>query len=167
MSVRRYEYIGPEAIRERPRGEPGFVVRTHDDLIAWLAANGDATSEGATYVVDLAGRLRLAPRRSEHIDCAGGQAVLAAGEVRFARGGAVVELTNLSTGYCPDPECWPAVAAALASAGVAAPRGFTRRFVFRRCPGCAQINLIKDDFYVCGACDGELPRAWNFSRSGA
>ena len=32
-------------------------------------------------------RLRLAPRRSEHVDCAAGQHVLAAGEVPFVRDG--------------------------------------------------------------------------------
>jgi hypothetical protein len=75
-------------------------------------------------------------------------------------------VSNQSTGYCPDPDCWPAVAAALRSAGVAAPVGFTRRFVFRRCFTCGQINLIKDDWYVCAACDADLPRAWNFASTG-
>jgi hypothetical protein len=132
--------------------------------VAWLAGCPEATSEGATYVVDERGALRVAPRRSEHLDCAGGGGVLAAGEMRFSRVGVVVEVSNQSTGYCPDPDCWPAVAAALGAAGVPAPAGFTRRFVFRRCPACGQINLVKEDWYVCAACDAELPRAWNFTR---
>ena len=163
----RYAYVGPSAIRDRERGESGAVIASLDDLERWLSAHPEAASEGATYVVDLQGRLRLAPRRSEHIDCAGGQVVLAAGEVRFGRAAdrrvVVREVSNQSTGYCPDPDCWPAVAAALSAAGLAAPPGFTRAFVFRRCPACAQTNLVKDHWFVCAACDAELPRAWNFA----
>lgn len=160
--MRVYRYVGPEAILVRPRGAPGSVVGSRADVEAWLRGDPEAEREGATFVVDEAGRLRLAPRRSEHVDCAGGGAVLAAGEIQFGRGLAVVLVTNQSTGYCPDPDCWPAVAAALSTAGVVAPPGFTRRFVFRRCPGCGQINLVKEGWFVCGACDAELPRAWNF-----
>lgn len=163
MDVRRYHYVGPDAIRERPRGEPGVAIGSSAELMAWLVRCPEAMTEGATYVVDERGALRVAPRRSEHIDCAGGESVLAAGEIRFSRGGAVVEVSNQSTGYCPDPDCWQAVAAALRSAGIAGPVDFTRRFVFRRCPDCGQINLIKDEWYVCAACDADLPRAWNFA----
>lgn len=166
MPARLHAYVGPAAIRERPRGEPGAPIASLSDLSAWLQAEPDALGEGATYVVDRHGRLRLAPRRSEHVDCAGGDAVLAAGELRFARAGdrfVVREVSNQSTGYCPDPDCWPAVAAALTAAGLVAPPGFTRAFVFRRCPRCDQINLVKEDWFVCAACDADLPRAWNFS----
>lgn len=163
MSVRRYRYIGPAGIRERERGEPGAVIRGRAALAAWLRAHPDGAREGATYVVDVAGDLRVAPRRSEHIDCAGGGEVLAAGEIRFTRAGEVAAVTNLSTGYCPDPECWPAVAAALAGAGVAAPAGFDCAFVYRRCPRCGQTNVIKEEWFVCACCDCELPRAWNFA----
>ncbi|PCC72248.1 hypothetical protein SAMN02745121_01448 [Nannocystis exedens] len=167
----RYAYVGPPAIRDRARGEPGAAIVNTADLERWLAANPDAAGEGATYVVDLQGRLRLAPRRSEHIDCAGGQAVLAAGEIRFGRAAdrriVVPEVSNPSTGYCRDPDCWRSVAAALTAAGVDAPAFFTRAFVFRRCPACAEINLVKDDWFACAACDAELPRAWNFAAPAA
>ncbi|MCY0991290.1 hypothetical protein OV203_29355 [Nannocystis sp. ILAH1] len=170
-ALTRYAYVGPPAIRDRERGEPGVVIASGDDLERWLSAHPEAAGEGATYVVDLQGRLRLAARRSEHIDCAGGQAVLAAGEISIARAAdrrvVVREVSNQSTGYCPDPDCWPAVAAALTAAGLAAPTAFTRAFVFRRCPACAQINLVKDDWFFCAACDAELPRAWNFAESAA
>jgi hypothetical protein len=163
----RYAYVGPPEIAERPRGEPGAAIAGTADLERWLLAHPEAEAEGATYVVDLAGRLRLAARRSEHIDCAGGGPVLAAGEIRFARAAdrrfVVREVSNQSTGYCPDPDCWPAVARALAAAGLDAPGSFTRAFVFRRCPACAQINLVKDDWFACAACDAELPRARNFA----
>ncbi|WAS92603.1 hypothetical protein [Nannocystis punicea] len=163
----RYAYVGPPEVGERPRGEPGATIAGTADLERWLLAHPEAEAEGATYVVDLEGRLRLAARRSEHIDCAGGCSVLAAGEIRFARAAdrrfVVREVSNQSTGYCPDPDCWPAVGRALAAAGIDAPRSFTRAFVFRRCPACAQINLVKDEWFVCAACDAELPRAWNFA----
>ncbi len=56
----------------------------------------------------------------------------------------------------------PAVAAALAGAGVAVPAGFNYSFVFRRCPRCGQTNLIKEAWFVCACCDAELPVVWNF-----
>ncbi|MBA9008040.1 alkyl hydroperoxide reductase subunit AhpF [Actinomadura cellulosilytica] len=31
-------------------------------------------------------------------------------------------------------------------------------FVFRECPGCAELNVVKDGFYYCAHCDGPLPR---------
>lgn len=164
--MRLYDYVGPEAIRARERGEVGVRVGSRDDLAAWLAVHPEAVVEGATFVVDVDGALRLAPRRSEHLDCAGGGPVRAAGEVRFAKVAGrpvVAEISNQSTGYCPDPDCWPAVAAALGAAGIPGPRGFTDAFVFRRCAACRQINLVKDEWFVCAGCDAELPRAWNFA----
>lgn len=165
--MRPYHYVGPAAIRDRPRAEPGAEIRAPADLDAWLRRHPGAVHEGVTYVVDLRGVLRVAPRRSEHIDCAGGEPVLAAGELFLARRPegslAVVDLTNLSTGYCPDPECWPAVAAALAAARLPGPAGFTRSHRFRRCTACGQTNVIKDDWLVCALCDSELPTTWNFA----
>jgi hypothetical protein len=110
------------------------------------------------------GTLRLAARRTEHVACAQGAPVLAAGEIRFTRAELlpqVLEITNQSTGYCPEPESWPAVAAALGAIGLAAPDGYTRKFVFRRCPQCGQLNIVKDDWFYCGACDAALPSTWN------
>jgi hypothetical protein len=115
-------------------------------------------------VAGLDGWLRLAPRRSEHVDCAAGQPVLAAGEVRFARDGAgwsVSEITNQSTGYCPDPDSWPAVAVALDRIGLAHPGDFTHKLVFRRCPGCGQLNIVRDGDFACGVCGSAWPAQWN------
>jgi hypothetical protein len=89
--------------------------------------------------------------------------VLAAGEVRFSRSLAVVDLTNQSTGYCPDVDCWRAVAPALQLAGVEPPSTWTHAFVFRRCSACEGLNVVKDGWFVCALCDAELPREWNFS----
>lgn len=163
--ARLYHYVGPEAIRARARGERGAAIRAQADAAAWLDAHPEALAEGATFVVDRDGALRVAPRRSEHLDCAGGEPVQAAGELRLARDGRRVwaaHVTNQSTGYCPDPDCWPAVAAALAAADIPGPRALSHAFVFRRCPACGQINVVKDAWFVCAGCDAELPARWNF-----
>jgi hypothetical protein len=159
-----YRYIGPEQIRQQTReAPPGAEIRTIEGLQRWLASTPAALDEGATFVVALDGVLRLAPRRSEHVACAGGEPVLAAGEVSFQRerGGIRIEATNQSTGYCPEPESFAALAAALATAGLPVPAGWSHAFLFRRCPNCALLNLVKDDDLTCVACDHSLPLARN------
>ncbi len=160
-----YRYVGPAAIRDCPRGEPGTRIRAVADLVAWLSLHPEALRAPATFVVDADGDLLLAPRRSEHIDCAAGGPVRAAGEVRFCTSGGrlvVAEITNQSTGYCPDPDCWTAVDASLRAAGLSGPSGFTSAFVFRKCPECGQTNLVKEDEFICAVCDALLPACWNF-----
>ncbi|MFE9635342.1 hypothetical protein [Streptomyces sp. NPDC006463] len=111
--------------------------------------------------------LRLAPRRSEHVACAGGDPVLAAGEICFiARPGEepaweADEVSNLSTGYCPDLASWRAVAEALDRAGIGRPEGFTHAVVFRRCTACGECNVVRDAWFVCVFCDADLPAEWN------
>jgi hypothetical protein len=121
-------------------------------------------AEPFTYVVDATGVLRLAPRRSEHVACAGGEAVLGAGEITFREESGrwtVDEVTNQSTGYCPDVSSWPAVAAALDRVGVPRPPGFTYEVVFRRCPGCREVSIVREEDFVCVFCDEVLPSEWN------
>lgn len=160
-----YTYVGSQEIRRSVTGHPmGTAISSMRDCEEWLATHPDTLTEGATYVVDLQGRLRLAPRRSEHVACAGGGEVLAAGEIRFRSAGArltVAEISNQSTGYCPDTTCWAAVALALGRAGLPAPQGFTFEVVFRRCPRCRELNLVKEGWFVCAFCDADLPTAWN------
>jgi hypothetical protein len=108
----------------------------------------------AQHGIDLAGR---------H---AGGQDVLAAGEMMFASaetGWCVTEATNQSTGYCPEPDCWPAVARALDRIGVPHPGGFTDRVIFRRCPGCSEGNIVREDHLTCAVCGSALPARWNLT----
>ncbi len=161
MSAPSYGYVGPEDIRRAVvPGTGGYVVRDVADLTVFAAEDG----EPYTYVVGLDGQLRLAPRRSEHVACAGGADVLGAGEISFRRtrrGWEVHEVSNQSTGYCPDPDCWPAVAAALDRVGVARPDGFTHALVFRRCERCREINVVREGVYVCVFCEEELPLLWN------
>jgi RNA polymerase sigma factor (sigma-70 family) len=97
---------------------------------------------------------------------AGGSPVLSAGEMFFRLSVSsveAVEVTNQSTGYCPEPESWPAVASALDALGIAHPGRFTQEVVFRRCPTCGERNVVKDGWYVCGMCGAGLPADWNFS----
>jgi hypothetical protein len=168
MATRYYSYVGPEEIRAAAaRAEPGAAMTSRADLAGWLDAHA-ADHEGgvipATFVVTPDGCLRLASRRSEHVACAAGQAVLSAGEAFFERRPSprAVAITNLSTGYCPEPASWAAVAGALDRAGIEHPGRFTGAFEFRRCPACGERNLVKDDYFVCAICEAELPPDWNF-----
>ena len=77
----------------------------------------------------------------------------------------MVEVSNQSTGYCPEPESWPAVARALAFLGTDAPPGYTTVFIFRRCTACGQINLVKEDWFYCAVCQAPLPAEWNLNRT--
>ncbi|WP_435022458.1 hypothetical protein TA3x_000090 [Tundrisphaera sp. TA3] len=171
MNPRHYGYVGPEAIRLRVAASPpGQGIGSLRELNRWAAANKPSTSPAgqlvATFVVALDGRLCLADRHSEHIACSGGQPVLSAGEMFFewtGRGVSVVEVSNQSTGFCPEPESWPAVAAALDRLGVDHPGEFTTQVIFRRCPSCGERNLVKDDVFECQICGAGLPCEWNFA----
>lgn len=168
--MRRYAYIGPIDLLELVQAEPtGCRITRPEEARDFVVERGlEADQTGAhpvTFVVDVAGRLLVAERHSEHVVCAGGAAVLAAGELWFEVTGGraeVVEVSNQSTGYCPEPSCWAAVEAALEAARLEHPGGLTRACVFRRCPSCGMRNLVKDAVYVCAVCDAALPEAWNF-----
>ena len=161
-----YAYVGPAEILRNSQSPEGVAIPSAKALRDWLRDNSDARSEGATFVVGVDRLLRLAARRSEHVACAGRSEVLAAGEMRFALRGElieVVEVSNQSTGFCPAVDCWDDIARALAFEGVTVPPTFTRPIDFRRCPRCAEINLVKDSWFVCVFCDQDLPREWNVS----
>jgi hypothetical protein len=139
------------------------------DLLTWVHESGQRPGlDGlipATFVIDEEGGLRLADRRSEHITCAGGKPVLSAGELFLLVKGDRVEValaSNQSTGFCPEPESWPAVAAALDRIGLFHLSRFTTEVIFRRYEGCGERNVVKDDWFVCGVCGAELPERWNF-----
>lgn len=120
----------------------------------------------ATFVIDEAGWMRIADRRSEHVGCAGRQPVLSAGEITFAVAPGTVSVlwvTNQSAGYCPEPESWPAVRAALERAEIMAPGGFHHECVFRRCDACGSINIVKEGVFECGVCSSSLPGEWNLA----
>jgi hypothetical protein len=165
--MRLYRYVGPKRIADRVGAAPaGVRVRSAADVAAWARSSGQSSAAGrvtATFVVDEAGDLLIADRHSEHVACAGGRPIRSAGEMTFALDGGVevVEVSNQSTGYCPEPESWPAVAEALARAGLAAPGGFALACVFRRCEACGGKNLVKGGLFECGVCGAELPATYN------
>jgi hypothetical protein len=162
-----YPYVGPPEILARAAGQPGGTrITSTADLLAWVRrADEHHGLIAATFVLDAGGDLLLADRRSEHVACSGGQPVLSAGEMFFRINGDRVEVTqasNQSTGYCPEPASWLAVAATLDRIGVAHPDELTTEVVFRRCERCGERNLVKDGWFVCGLCAAELPSEWNF-----
>jgi hypothetical protein len=146
-------------------GSEGQLIGSPDDFAAWLTTcSQDELAEPFTFVIDLNGTLRLAPRRSEHVACAGGAPVLSAGEITFLHDQGhwtVSEVSNQSTGYCPDIASWHAVNDALDRADLEHPSHFTDPVTFRRCPQCHERNLVKDDFFICAICGAELPQTWN------
>jgi hypothetical protein len=166
-----YDYVGPADIRARVAGRPsGTPITSPAHLLAWARGTGQRPgSDGlfaATFVITEGRGLLLADRRSEHVACAWGKPVLSAGEMFFRidhEDVEVAEVSNQSTGYCPGPESWPAVAAALDRIGVPHPGRFTTEVVFRRCERCGERNVVKDGWFVCGTCGADLPRVWNFA----
>jgi len=165
--VRPFKYIGPSKIMADSIGSPkGTPIASRDAAVAWVHEHADEEAGWATYVVSVAGMLLVAPRRSEHVACAGGESVLAAGEIRFDAASTVVDVSNNSTGYCPREDCWDAVCSALDRAGLRHPGGLTLVTVFRRCPMCGERNLVKDDWFFCAMCDAALPKRWNFDADG-
>lgn len=75
----------------------------------------------------------------------------------------LVEVTNQSTGYCPEPDSWLAVAEALDGIGFCQPGRFTQELVFRRCEACGERNVVKDGWFVCACWGADLPTEWNFA----
>jgi hypothetical protein len=147
-------------VRDRALGEPaGEAIVSALALRQWIADNPSARSEGATFVVALDGTLLLAPRRSEHVACASGAPVRCAGELRFSleHDVAVIEASNQSTGYCPEPDSFDALADALDALSIPRPPRWTHAFIFRRCARCAQLTLVKESVFECAVCGHELP----------
>lgn len=167
-----YQYVGPTEIRKRvSHAPPGVRIGSVADLEGWIRSTGQqpnlAGLLAVTFVIDDEGFLRVGDRRSEHVACSEGRPVLSAGEMFFRRGEnglEVAEVSNQSTGFCPEPESWSAVAAALNRLGIPHPGRFTQEIIFRRCPTCGERNIVKDGLFTCGSCGADLPANWNFDR---
>jgi hypothetical protein len=108
--MKRYRYLGPADLRGQVVAVEAVAVDAFQSLDGWLAARDPGErGEPFPFVASLDGLLRLAPRRREHVTLAGVRDVLAAGQIAFVSAEAswrVVEVTNQSTGYCPDPHAW-------------------------------------------------------------
>jgi hypothetical protein len=165
--MKLYQYVGPPEIAARiQHGPAGVPVHSAADVRNWMRDTGqERRREGvvATFVVNAAGILLIADRRSEHVACAGGQPVRSAGEMTFSIGREVevIEASNQSVGYCPEPETWPAVADTLLLAKIAAPADFSPKCTFRRCVKCANVTLVKENDFRCGLCSAGLPLEYN------
>ncbi|MER5918558.1 hypothetical protein ABT124_52245, partial [Streptomyces sp. NPDC001982] len=158
--------VGPVDLKAEVRpGSGGCRIGSAADFDSWVTERSAAELvEPFTFVVGTDGALRLAPRRSEHVACASGGLVLSAGEISFtseAGRWVVGDVSNHSTGYCPDVSSWSAVAQALDGVGLGHPSSFTHEVVFRRCPGCQERNIVREDDFVCVFCGSDLPEAWN------
>ncbi|WP_190037152.1 hypothetical protein [Streptomyces fructofermentans] len=169
--VRSYRYVGPLELKAAVRpGGGGCRIASAGDFDGWIGEQPAAElAEPFTFVVDTDRVLRLAPRRSEHVACAGGGTVLGAGEISFTRDAdrwAVSEVSNQSTGYCPDVSSWVEVARALDAVGLERPSSFTHEVVFRRCLDCQEHNIVREDDFVCVFCGSDLPAVWNVDPTG-
>ncbi|AKF10957.1 hypothetical protein [Sandaracinus amylolyticus] len=159
---RVHRYVGPPEIAAHARTEPAGAAITSGEALERVARTLDRRGVvTTTYVVDLDGVLRIADRSSEHVACAGGRPVLAAGELEVS-GSRVVSATNLSTGYCPEAGCWSALAEALDRAGIARPSAFAHAFEMRRCVACGARQVTKDGELECVECGAALAARWNF-----
>lgn len=165
-----YRYIGlPNLLSISGDGPLRCNIGSERDILDWIAITHQTMdSEGslvATFVIDLDGRLWIADRYSEHVQCARGREVLSAGEMTFTITATAVEvsaITNQSTGYCPEPESWPVVRSALNHAMLKHPPYLTISFTFRKCVKCGMTNIVKEDWFLCGVCMCELPAKWNY-----
>ena len=162
-----YKYVGPDSILDSVAdSNSGVTIRNKDELALWMRHQDEWDDDclTMTFVVPGDRKLRVAPRRSEHVACARGEDVLAAGELvaRLAPVLEVVGASNLSTGYCPEPSCWEAAKSALCELSIPGPPELTFACTFRRCPACGERNLVKDDWFFCAVCDTPLPQEWNF-----
>ena len=170
MPSKHYPFVGPDSLRHLAGiASERHALQSEAGLRAWVTGSGVRLRRGAqitfTFVLLPPEQLFLADRRSEHISCARGHAVLSAGEMTFLFDGTRLlldEVTNQSTGYCPEPESWPAVRDALVSLGLKAPDQFTYAFEFRFCSNCRVTSIIKNQIFECPACGGELPHDWNY-----
>jgi hypothetical protein len=170
---RTYSYVGSHALLELLQ-QPGhrIWVRKQDDVLQWIEDTKQLLDADnaviATFIIDTDQHLWIADRRSEHVVCANGQEVLSAGEITFEvinRQAEVIEVTNQSTGYCPEPESWWAVASALEQIGISYPSDFTTAFLFRRCESCGTTNIVKDMWFECAVCQTPLSERWNYNIS--
>jgi hypothetical protein len=166
----QYRYLGSDDIKNIVFvSEHRAVIHQAEDIVQWINNTGQLRKNTglvvATFIIDTIGNLWIADRHSEHYVCAQGKNVLSAGEITFLIHGQnieVIEITNQSTGYCPEPESWSVVDEVLSKATIIHPQGFTHEFIFRRCQRCLSKNVVKEGWFMCGVCGEELNQEWNF-----
>jgi hypothetical protein len=164
-----YPYVGPKEIAMYGSSD---IVRVHvlstKDILSWVhATNQQPDASGAilaTYIVNEQAEWWLTDRSYEHVACAQGTPVTAAGEVGFWLENGSLDISyvsNQSTGYCPEPSSWSAWKEACLQTDIQPPDNWSVAFQFRRCPACKSIQLIKEEDWFCAICDTALPEQWN------
>ena len=168
--MKRYHYVGPLEIEQVPQQQAQrALIRQARDIPRWVKdsqqrPNIDGTIT-VTFIINLQEQLWIADQHSEHVRCAAGQDVLAAGEITFelrSKQVVVSAITNQSTGYCPEPESWAIVQRVLDRLQLPHPGAFTTSFIFRRCIKCSTTNIVKDEWFECAVCQAQLPKEWNY-----
>jgi len=159
-----YNYVGPRMLIQTLKVEQeGKKIKSNIDVNTWILETSQIPNNHneitATFIIDSNLYLRVSDRHSEHVACAGGKQVFSAGEITFeVENGEVTkisQITNQSTGYCPDASSWQYVEKVLAKLNLPYPAYFTQAFVFKICDNCGSINIIKDNFFVCSVCGME------------
>ena len=169
ISLKLYKYVGAKEIKLSVANYPiGTQIKSQTDIKRWVDKTRQKPNKfgyiEATFIIDKTGYLRIADRHSEHIACSGGNPVLSAGEILFFLNKnqyEIAEISNQSTGFCPEPISWFWVSQALDKIPINHPGGFTIEFEFRRCTKCGQLNVIKGDWFVCDVCEAYLSPSWN------
>ena len=164
-----YGYVGCQSIKFSVSDYPiGVQIKSKKLLEQWIKDTNQKPNNirliAATFVIDLQGYLRIAERHSEHIACSGGEKVFSAGEIFLSSqysNREVIEISNQSTGFCPESKSWLAVQQALNRIPLNHPGEFTTKFIFRRCTQCNQINIVKENLFICSVCNAKLSSSWN------
>ncbi len=169
--MKTYKYVGPRDLLVLVETmDKGAEISSQEDILKWVKHSEQVSNYDnsviATYTVNIDKKLFIADRHSEHVLCAGGENVLSAGEITFHVDKDIVEVlevTNQSTGYCPEPESWPYVKEAIENIGLESPERFSTEFIFRKCNRCKLLNIVKDYYFVCVGCGDNLDNTWNVS----
>jgi len=170
-NIQSYFYVGSEEIAKRvDKRYEGNKIAQISDIQKWIENdNQTIVNENliATFIINEQKELVISDRHSEHVMCAGGRSVLAAGEITFSfekEDVFVSEISNQSTGYCPKPASWEIVEFVLNTLVIEHPEYFTAAFEFRYCEHCETTNLIKEEIYECAVCGADLAVEWNFDK---
>jgi len=169
--IQSYFYVGSEEIAERvDKRYEGAKIRQITDIQKWIEDTDQTiTNENitATFIINEEKELVISDRHSEHVMCAGGRNVLSAGEITFSfeqEEVSVNDISNQSTGYCPQSASWEIVEIVLDKIGIEHPQFFTRAFELRYCEQCQTKNLVKEEIYECAVCGADLDLEWNVDK---
>ena len=164
-----YSYVGPKhIINSVSYNIQKFRVTNSENVKQWIQKTSQVMERDysiiATYIIDEQQQLWITDRRYEHVACAEGKRVLAAGEMTFLveNNVSISEISNQSTGYCPKKSCWQVVETVMRRTGMNFPNYWTLAVTFRMCKNCHQRNIVKDAFFICDVCGEALNLHWNF-----